>query len=131
MRWSKMCAVLLSGLVVSGCGAAVPDTANGFLDLWEAGGLVSCTERREPVPDVVTCEDEDSGDLTVGLTETGEDTVRSTAATTDGPWIVGDGFVVITYDEDVDRARQLRDLLGSGQIYTVDEDGEPEAIPNP
>ncbi|HUG85768.1 MAG TPA: hypothetical protein VMM13_14480 [Euzebya sp.] len=118
-------------LLLPACGPRVPDTANGILDLWEADGLVTCTERREPVPDVVTCEDAEGGDLTVGLTETGLDTVRSTAATTDGPWIVGDTFVVITYDEDPARVRALRDLLGSGQLYSVDEDDEPRVLPDP
>lgn len=129
MRTSGI-ALIVVGLVMTGCGPGVPDSANGILDLWEAEGLVTCTERREPVPDVVTCED-DEGDVTVGLTETGVDTVRSTSATSDGPWIVGDTFVVITYDRDRDRARALRDHLGHGDVYTVDDDGEPAALPDP
>ena len=106
----------------------MPDSAHGILDRWEEAGLVDCQERREPVAEVVTCEDPDSGDLTVGLTETGVDTVRSTAETSSGPWIVGDGYVVITYDDDVDRTRKLRDALGAGEVYGVDAAGAPEVI---
>lgn len=127
MAWrAAVCAVAV--LLLVGCAASVPDSAEGIIELVEDAGLVDCSERRTPVPDVITCEDEEAGDITVGLTTTAEDTVRSTAATSDGPWIAGDSFVVITYDGDVDRARAIRDAIGTGEVLTVDGAGEPEPI---
>jgi hypothetical protein len=72
---------------------------------------------------VVTCVD-DAGDLTVGIVPDGVQTVRRTAGEAAGPWVVGDDFVVITYDGDEDRGRQVAEALG-GELYSVDGDGEP------
>lgn len=119
---------LLTAVLLAGCGSGVPDTANGIVDLVEAAGLIDCRERREPVPDVVTCEDDDAGDLTVGLTDTPLDTITATADSAGGPWIAGDGFVVISYDDDVDRLRAVRDAIGDGEVYTTTEDGTPDPV---
>lgn len=118
--------LLLTAALLTACGSPVPDTANGIIDMVEAADLIECRERREPVPDVVTCEDDDAGDLTVGLTDTPLDTIAATADSAGGPWIAGDGFVVISYDDDVERLREVRDAIGDGEVYTTTVDGTPE-----
>lgn len=94
----------------------------------EDAGLIECRERREPVPDVVTCEDDDAGDLTVGLTDTPLDTIAATADSAGGPWIAGGGFVVISYDGDVERVQAVRDAIGDGVVHATTGAGVPEPI---
>lgn len=118
-----VCTVLSS---LAGCTTtAAPESADAVLQTFTDAGLADCTEQREPFPGVLTCEDEDQGDLTISLTDTELDSVRATSANAAGPWIVGTGFIVITYDDDVGRAQDLLDTLDDGELYVVDDDGEP------
>jgi hypothetical protein len=119
-------AALGAAIALSGC-SSDPPTAHGVLDALEDAGVATCTARREPVAEVLTCEDA-GGDLTVGVVEDPVGRVRATAEGVEGPWVVGDGVVVITYDGDRDRARAIADVLGGGDLYDVDEDGEPVRI---
>lgn len=118
-RWPLLAAVLV--LAVTACGYS-PGSAAALLDDLEDAGAAVCTERREPVPDVMTCVDPVNGDLTVGLTDDPAGALRRTRATAGGPWVVGRNWVVISYDDDLDRLREIRDLIGHGELYLdVDE----------
>ena len=120
------CVVACLLLVAQGCTSGPPaETAAEILDDFEAEGLADCSERREPVPDLITCEDEENGDLTVMFTDTEEQSVQTSSGQSDGPWIVGSGFIVVSYDDDPFRVGELRDHLGTGELYGVDEDGAP------
>ena|GEM_PF-5545939 len=99
---------------------------------------MECVERRNPLPDIVTCvgatepvspdddADESSGvdsspDLTVGLTADPAGALRGTR-TGGGPWIVGDDWIVIAYDNDLERLTEIRDAIGHGDLYRdIDE----------
>ncbi len=124
--------IMLTALVllVAACttGATVPQTANGIVDVLEDAAVVTCRERREPVPDVVTCEDDDAGDVTVGITDTPLVTVEATSRSAPGPWVVGDTYVVITFEDDVAHAQAVRDAIGSGELYTVDDEGSARVL---
>ncbi|MEE8602230.1 hypothetical protein [Euzebya tangerina] len=117
--------VIIAGLL-AGCTSGPPaETAAAILDQFEEEGLVACRERREPLPDLITCEDDEDGDITVVFTDTEEDSIRSSSNQTDGPWILGSGFIVVSYDNDPARLAQLRDVLGTGDLVGVDDDGNP------
>ncbi len=99
---------------------------------------MECVERRNPLPDIVTCvgptepvspdadADVSSGvdsspDLTVGLTADPAGALRGTR-TGGGPWIVGDDWIVIAYDNDLERLTEIRDAIGHGDLYRdIDE----------
>ena len=139
--------VALTALLGACGGPWSPESANGLLDELETAGLVVCVDRREPLPDIVTCvgpvdapspedaetvEDVDadevasSADLTVGLTADPAGALRGTR-TGGGPWIVGDDWIVIAYDGDLDRLREIRDTIGHGDLY-VDVDEVPVRV---
>ncbi len=125
------CVTALLLLGATACnGVEVPETAAGIMDVLEDAGMVTCRERREPVPDVVTCEDDEAGDVTVGITDTPLVTISSTSESAAGPWIAADTFVLITYDDDLPRVQSLRDAIGTGDIYRVTDDGTPEVVPS-
>lgn len=108
-------------LAVAACGGYTPASPEALLDELEEAGVLTCRERRSPAEGIATCESDD-GDLTVGLTGDPAGAIRSTRESAGGPWIVGGDWIVISYDNDLDRLREIRDTIGHGDLYQdIDE----------
>lgn len=118
MRWTPLVAAVAA--LVACSTAYEPTSAQEMIDRLEADDLVDCTESRSPVPDVITCVDP-AGDLTFGLTDDGP--ARAATISGDGPHLIGPTWVVLSFDGDDDRIREIRDTLGGGVVYVRDDDG--------
>lgn len=124
----RVVVVACVGLVMACGGPWSPASPDAVLDDLEARGAVTCTDRVAMSPRIVTCAvDGSSGqpaqgaDLTVGLTDDPATALRTTRGP-GGPWIVGEDWIVIAHDDDLERMRAVRDAIGHGDLYTdIDE----------
>lgn len=109
---------------LAGCvGGYDPASGQQILDDLTAAALVDCVQTRSPVPDVITCVSENGDeDVTVALTDDGP--ARMVTVAGDGPHLVGDTWVVLTFDGDETRVDRFREALGGGVVYVRGDDGD-------
>lgn len=119
---SRLVPALVAAVLVSACGGGyAPRSAQEIIDKVVAADLVDCDEQRSPFPDVITCVDP-AGELTFALTDDGP--ARMATVSGPGPHLAGATWVVLSFDDDLERIEAVRDLLGDGVVYVRDADGD-------